>query len=96
MTFSTLGALHWWILWSNLAKVAAFIIQNLARSPLLLLVQCNLDLVTTCDLVTILQRPFFNIRHKIIQFSDIIGFSDSFEETKSVTKSRSNCIWPPN
>ena len=35
------------------------------------LVQCNLDLVTlnlvtTCDLVTILQRPFFNLLHKII------------------------------
>ena len=37
--------------------------------------QCNLDLVTlnlvtTCDLVTILQRPFFNLLHKIIRFSD--------------------------
>ena len=46
-------------------------------------VQCNLDLVTlnlvtTCDLVTILQRPFFNLLHKIIQFSDIMRFSDSF------------------
>ena len=46
-------------------------------------IQCNLDLVTlnlvtTCDLVTILQRPFFNLLHKIIQFSDIMRFSDSF------------------
>ena len=41
-------------------------------------VQCNLDLVTTCDLVTILQRPFFNLLHKIIRFSDIMQFSDSF------------------
>ena len=46
-------------------------------------VQCNLDLVTlnlatTCDLVTILQRPFFNLLHKIIRFSDIMRFSDSF------------------
>ena len=37
--------------------------------------QCNLDLVTlnlvtTCDLVTIFQRPFFNLLHKIIRFSD--------------------------
>ena len=24
-------------------------------------VQCNLDLVATCDLVTILQRPFFHL-----------------------------------
>ena len=46
-------------------------------------VQCNLDLVTlnlvtTCDLETILQRPFFNLLHKIIWFSDIMQFSDSF------------------
>ena len=46
-------------------------------------VQCNLDLVmsklaTTFDLVTILQRPFFNLLHEIIQFSDIMRFSDSF------------------
>ena len=41
-------------------------------------VQCNLNLVTTCDLVTILQRPFFNLLHKIIRFSDIMRFSDSF------------------
>ena len=46
-------------------------------------VQCNLDLVTlnlvtTCDLVTIFQRPFFNLLHKLMRFSDIMGFSDSF------------------
>ena len=34
-------------------------------------IQCNLDLValnfvTICGLVTILQRPFFNLLHKII------------------------------
>ena len=45
--------------------------------------QCNLDLVTldlvtTSDLVTIFQRPFFNLQHKIIRFSDIMQFSDSF------------------
>ena len=46
-------------------------------------VQCNLDLVTlnlvtTCDLVTIFQRPFFNLLYKIIRFSDIMRFSDRF------------------
>ena len=47
-------------------------------------VQCNLDLVTAlnlvaaCDLVTIFQTPFFNLLHEIIQFSDIMRFSDSF------------------
>ena len=46
-------------------------------------VQCNLDLVTlnlvtTCDLVTILKRLFFNLLHKIIRFSNIMQFSDSF------------------
>ena len=40
-------------------------------------VQCNLDLVTL-NLVTILQRPFFNLLHRIIRFSDIMQFSDSF------------------
>ena len=47
------------------------------------IVQCNLDLVTlnlvtTCDSVTILQRPFINSLHKIIRFSDTMRFSDSF------------------
>ena len=46
-------------------------------------VQCNLDfvtsnLVTNCDLVTVLKHLFFNVLHKIIQFSDIMHFSDSF------------------
>ena len=41
--------------------------------------QCNLDLVTlnlvtTCDLVTIFQRPFFNLLHEIIRFSDTQPF----------------------
>ena len=53
------------------------------RCGVLMKVQCNLDLVTlnlvtTCDLVTIFQRPFFNLLHKIIRFSDIMRFSDSF------------------
>ena len=34
-------------------------------------IQCNLDLVTL-TLVIILQRPFFNLLYKIIQFSDIM------------------------
>ena len=46
-------------------------------------VQCNLDLVTlnlvtTCDLVTIFQITFFNLLYKIIQFTDNMQFSDSF------------------
>ena len=46
-------------------------------------VQYNLDLVTlnlvtTCDLVTILLRLFFNLQHKITRFIDIMPFSDSF------------------
>ena len=37
-------------------------------------IQCNHDLVTlnlvkTCDIVTVLQRPFFNLLHKILRFS---------------------------
>ena len=40
-------------------------------------IQCNLDLVTLnlvtiCDLVAILQRPFFILLHKSIGFSDIM------------------------
>ena len=46
-------------------------------------IQCNLNLVTlnlvtTCDLVIILQGQFFNLIHKIIRFSDNIQFSESF------------------
>ena len=41
-------------------------------------VQCNLNKLTTCDLVTMLQRPFVNLLHKSIWFSDIMRFSDSF------------------
>ena len=52
-------------LYNKVAKIVKF--QALS-------VQCSLDLVTlnlvtTCDLVTILQRPFFNLLHKIIRFS---------------------------
>ena len=47
------------------------------------IVQCNLDLVTlnlvtACDLVSIFQRPFFNLLNRIIRFSDIMQFSNSF------------------
>ena len=61
------------------------------------LLQGNLDLVTlnlvtTCDLVTVLQRSFFNLLHKIIRFSDILcNLVTVFAETKSVTKSRLLC-----
>ena len=55
-------------------------------------VQCNLDLVTLnsvtiCDLVTILQRLFFNLLHKIglVKLCNLVTV---FAETKSVTKSR--------
>ena len=41
-------------------------------------IQWNLNLVTTFDLVTIFQKPFFNLLHKNNIFSDIIRFSDSF------------------
>ena len=45
--------------------------------------QCNLNLltlnlVTTCDLVTIFHRPFFSPVHKIIRLNDIMQFSDNF------------------
>ena len=61
-----------------------------------LYIQCNfelvtLDLVATCDLVTIFQKPFFNLLHEIIGFSDIMGFGTVFAETKSVTKWRLHC-----
>ena len=52
----------------------------------------TLNLVTTCDLVTILERPFFNLLHKIIRLSDILrDLVTVFAETKSVTKSRLHC-----
>ena len=46
-------------------------------------VQCNLDLVTlnlvtTCDLVTIFERPLFILLHKTNIFSDNMQYSDSF------------------
>ena len=52
-------------------------------NPCVLCIQYNLDLmtlilVTTCDLVTILQLQFFNLLHRIIQFSDVMRFNDSF------------------
>jgi len=43
-------------------------------------IQWNLNLVTTFDLATIFQKPFFNLLHKNNIFSDIIRFSDSFCE----------------
>ena len=59
-------------------------------------VQCNLDLVTlnlvtTCDLVTILQRPFFHLLHKSFDLVTLCDLVTVFAETKRVTKSRLHC-----
>ena len=51
----------------------------------------TLNLVTTCDLATILQRPFFNLLHKTIRLVTLCDLVTVFEETKSVTKSRLQC-----
>ena len=64
--------------WKSRGKIRYHIQKTMSPE-----VQCNLDLVTlnlvtTCDLVTILQRQLFNLLHKIIRFSDIMQFSDSF------------------
>ena len=72
-------------IWKNACTIFASW-EPIAQFPKLFYaakVQCNLDLerlnlVTTCDLVTILQRPSFHLLHKIILFSDITQFSDSF------------------
>ena len=51
-----------------------------------------LNLVTTCDLVTIRKRPFFNLLYEIIRFSDALcDLVTVFAETKSVTISRLHC-----
>ena len=66
------------------SSIGAWIDQNLSMSLKIKwkhvqkYAQCNLDLVTTCDIVTILQRPYFNLLHKIIRCSDILWFGDSF------------------
>ena len=52
-------------------EIAAFCEMTLQQ------VQCNLDLVT------ILQRPFFNSLHRIIRFSDIMRFSDNMRFSDS-------------
>ena len=48
----------------------------------------TLNLVTTCDLVAIFERPFFNLLHKIIRFSDIMQFSDNFCGRSKVSLNR--------
>ena len=62
--------------------------------------QCHLDLVTlnlvtTCDLVTILPlRPFFNLLLTYIKSFDLVTLCDLvtvFVDTKNVTKSRLHC-----
>ena len=71
--------------------LAVFLVQDI-----LFCVQCNLDLVTlnlvtTCDLVTILQRPFFNLLHKSFDIVTLCDLVTVFAETKSVTKLRLHC-----
>ena len=66
--------------------------------------QCNLDLatlnfVTTCDLVTIFQTPFFNLQHKIIRFSDIMRFctvQSRFSDTFGLRKTKSHNVTQSN
>ena len=53
-------------------------------------VQCNLDLVTlnlvtTCDLVIILQRPFFNLLPKIIMQGPKLSLNQECTELVIVT-----------
>ena len=72
---------------------ALFLVQKFVEIfRIFITIQCNLDLVTlnlvtACDLVPIFLRPFFNLIHKIIQFSDSF-----FGGPKSVTKSGLHCI----
>ena len=75
---------------------ASFNIVQPSVNPILTMhcqVQFNLDLVTlhlvtSCDLVTTLQRPIFNLLHKIIKFSDIMQFSDNFLRRPKVSLNR--------
>ena len=68
------------------------------------IVQRNLDLVTlnlvtTCDLVTIFQRRFFNLLHKIIRFSALMikRFSDSLQRPKvSLNLDSTVCLFSCN
>ena len=74
MALESKKVIFWWVVADN---------RNWLLSAKQIKLQCNLDLVTlilvtTCDLVTILQRPFFILLHKSIGFSDIMWFSDSF------------------
>ena len=61
------------------------------------LVQCNLDLVTlnlvtTCDLVTVFYKDRFSIYYiKSFNLVTICDLVTVFAETKSVTKSRLHC-----
>ena len=51
----------------------------------------TLNLVTTCDLVTIFQRPFFDLLKKSFDLVTLWDLMTVFAETKSVTKSRLHC-----
>ena len=51
----------------------------------------TLNLVTTCDLVTILQRTFYNIKaFDLVTLCDLVTV---FVKTKCVTKSRLHCTY---
>ena len=48
----------------------------------------TLNLVTTCDLVTIFQRTFFDLLKKSFDLVTLWDLMTVFAETKSVTKIR--------
>ena len=52
----------------------------------------TLYLVTTCDLMTFFERPFFNLLQKLFDLVTLCNLVTVFADTKSVTKSRLPCI----
>ena len=62
--------------WKKLYQLNTLIIKS-SWDVDIYLVQCDLDLVTTCDLVTILQRPFSIYYIKLFNVATM-RFSDSF------------------
>ena len=69
--------------------------KDLENDPII--PQYSVDLVTTYDLVTILQRPFFILLNRLllcikaIDLVTLFNLVTVFAETKSVTKSRLHC-----
>ena len=55
----------------------------------------QMKVIMFCDLVPIYRIQFINLLLKIITISDIMRFSDSFSQTKSVAKSRVHCFFRP-